>query len=96
MKGQAIPYLVFWRAGHIWHRGLAIHRDRSLQPGILVRIHLNLGRYHVYSMLHIAISQTQLYLALQNEQQGNSMLLQRQSVEGNRENVNRAPYPIWF
>jgi hypothetical protein len=49
---------------YIWHRGLAIHRDRSLQPRILVRIHLNLGRYHVYSMLHIAISQTQLYLAL--------------------------------
>jgi hypothetical protein len=61
--------------------GLAIHRDRSLQPRILVRIHLNLGDItSIPCMLHIAISQTQLYLALQNEQQGNSMLLQRRPI----------------
>jgi hypothetical protein len=42
------------------HRGLAISRDRSLQPRILVRIHLNLGKYYFYSMLQIAISQARL------------------------------------
>jgi hypothetical protein len=47
-------------------------------------------------MLYIAISQAQLYLALQNEQQGNSMVLQCRPIEGNRENTIRVPYPYGF